>query len=52
MTIDCLRCGQNRPTTVSMQVCDECRTDTKEFAKETEEHRKSFELGLDNPENV
>jgi hypothetical protein len=37
--IECLRCGQNKATTISISVCDECRTDNKEFAKETEEHR-------------
>lgn len=47
MTIDCLRCGQNSITTLSRVVCDSCRRDTKEFARETEEHRKEFNLGLD-----
>jgi Zn finger protein HypA/HybF involved in hydrogenase expression len=36
--INCLRCGQEAESTISYQVCDLCRNDTLEFARESEEH--------------
>jgi hypothetical protein len=51
----CGRCGQEGEATISMWVCDDCRLDTKEFAKETEEHKNESKGPLtvwDSPDTV